>query len=241
MVLAQKYQPFLTNRLETGAPSPMLDLTAAGWKLLVKENLTPLIETKLAMRQIGDAIWADNYRDGKRRVLSFFKLNDAYATFQWGWNFDFVPRWASGKTLWARTDKTIYPHIYELSPDFYAGDYVHDSIRRRAREQTIISRCGVRLSDLEKALADKIRQHQKVFNHLLPLMLTYYQATAAYEGILQRISHNMQEAYYRFIGGSDNAISYVFIEKRLGWTEKAWRDFETIPFATEKSKRMPNG
>lgn len=119
--LLDQYEQFLTNNFNPGVPPLHLDLTAEGWRLLVRENLTPMIEEKLQMRQIGDYIWADGHVDGKRRVLSFFKINDAYATFQWGWNFDFVPKASGNKAVWARTDKSVYVHIFELSSDFYDG------------------------------------------------------------------------------------------------------------------------
>ena len=203
-----------------------------GWKLLVQENLTPIIEDKLQMRQIGDYIWADDYEDGKRRVLSFFKINNAYATFQWGWNFDFVPKISGNKAVWARTDKAVYTHIFELSPDFYDSEY--DSVRKKkkARDKTIVSRYNIDIKNPEKGLAEKIKQHQKVFCHLLPLITEYYHATASYEGILKKIDENKKSTYYRFIN-SDSLISQAFIEKRLGMQEKALRDFEELPFFSE--------
>lgn len=73
------------------------------------------------MRQIGDYIRANEYEEGKRRVLSFFGINDTYATLQWGWNFDFVPKGTDA--VWARTDKSIYTHIFEVSPDFYKSEH----------------------------------------------------------------------------------------------------------------------
>lgn len=83
----------------------------------------------------------------------------------------------------------------------------------------------------EKGLAEKIKQHQKVFGHLLPLMMEYYHATISYEGILKKIDENMKNSYYRFIN-SDSLISQAFIEKRMGMQEKAFCDFEKIPFSS---------
>lgn len=71
--LLEKYEKFFVNNFKPGIAPAHLDLNAEGWKLFVRENLTPMIEDKLQMRQIGDYIWADDYEDGKRRVLSFLK------------------------------------------------------------------------------------------------------------------------------------------------------------------------
>ena len=248
MTLLEKYQGFLINHTKPGVQPVSLDLSAEGWKLLIRENLTPLIEEKLQMKQIGDYVWASEYADGRRKVLSLFKINDAYATFQWGWNFDFVPRITAGnRIVWARTDKSVYTHIFELSEDFsgYAvprkkyhflnSFFTVRNKKQRAREMTIISRYGIDIKNLEKGLEERITQHKSVFRHLLPLIMDYYQATATYEDILLRIEQNMQINYYRLIN-SDSMIVYPFIEKRMGMSEKALCDFEALPFADEKIK-----
>ncbi|MBD5470080.1 MAG: hypothetical protein HDR19_02880 [Lachnospiraceae bacterium] len=250
MTLLEKYQRFLVNHTKPGIEPKSLDLSAEGWKLLIRENLTPLIEEKLQMRQIDDYIWASEYADGRRKVLSLFKINDAFATFQWGWNFDFVPRITSGnRIVWARTDKSVYTHIFELSEDFsgyavpkkekknhsFKSLFVVRNKKQNARDMTIISRYGIVIKNLEKALNERIKQHKSVFLHLLPLIMEYYEATATYEEILIRIEQDMQINYYRLIN-SDSMIVYPFIEKHMGMREKALRDFEAISFADEKIK-----
>ena len=250
MTLLEKYQDFLVNHTKPGIAPKSLDLSAEGWKLLIRENLTPLIEEKLQMRQVGDYIWASEYIDGRRKVLSLFKINDAFATFQWGWNFDFVPRITSGnRIVWARTDKSVYTHIFELSEDFsgyavpktekknhsFKSLFAVKNKKQNARDMTIISRYGIGIKNLQKGLKERIKQHKSVFLHLLPLIMEYYEATATYEEILIRIEQDMQINYYRFIN-SDSMIVYPFIEKRMGLQEKAIRDFEELLFADEKIK-----
>lgn len=256
MTLLEEYQKFLVNNKKPGVWPKSLDLSAEGWKLLIRENLTPLIEEKLQMRQIGDYIWASEYEDGRRKVLSLFKINDAFATFQWGWNFDFVPRITPGKRIvWARTDKSVYTHIYEVSEEFSgyavggkkqsAGKLRQNNFikilrgvrnkKQDAREMTIISRYDIDIKNLEKGLKERIKQHKSVFLHLLPLIIEYYQDTATYEKILVRIEQNMQINYYCLIN-RDIMIVYPFIEKRMGMQEKAFRDFEALQFADENLK-----
>lgn len=248
MTLLEKYQAFLINNTKPGVQPVSLDLSAEGWKLLIRENLTPMIEEKLQMKQIGDYVWSSEYIDGRRKVLSLFKVNDAYATFKWGWNFDFVPRITSGKRIvWERTDKSVYTHIFEVSEDFsgYAVPQKQNNFlksfftvrnkKQRAREKTVISRYGIDIKSLENGLEERIKQHKSVFSYLLPLILEYYQATATYEDILSRIEQDMQINYYRLIN-SDSMIVYPFIEKRMGMCEKALCDFEALPFADEKVK-----
>lgn len=235
MNLLDKYQKYLVSYTMPGVQPHAYHLTAEGWKLLIRENITPMIEDKLHMRQLGDYLWAGEYEDGKRKVLSFFKVGNAStgsATLKWGWNFDFVPR--GWNASWARTDKSIYTHVYELSPDFYDISREHDKIKKLARDRTIMNSWYIDIKHPEKGLQDKIHRHKTVFLHLLPLITEFYRSTASYEGLLKRINDEFEDGYYRFINGEDIMISKVFMEKRMGLHEIALRDFEAIPFKNEK-------
>ena len=234
MSLLEKYQKYLVDCTMPGYKPRWYFLSADGWKLLIRENITPLIEQKLQMFQLGDYIWADEYDDGKRRVLSFFKINDAYATLQWGWNFDFVPKGTNA--VWARTDKSIYTHIFEVSPAFYDPERDRIQAKHEARKNTVIGRYDIDARNPERALHDKINQHKETFLRLLPLMIEYYRITPTYEDIIKRIDYNMKDAWYRFINSGDLMISKVFIEKRMGLQNQAQQDFEKILFSDEKIK-----
>lgn len=240
MTLLEKYQNYLMNIMPPEIQPPSYILLAEGWKMLIKENITPMIEDRLQLRQIGDYVWADEYADGRRRVLSFFKVNDGYATFQWGWNFDFVPK--GMKAAWARTDKSIYTHIYEVSPDFYTGGPEITEESRRARDRIMMSRNYVNGKWHRKpldngCLQDMITHHKGVFLHVLPLITEYYRSTTSYEGILKRIELNAEDGYYCFINPK-MFIAQAFIEKRMGFSEKAQYDFSHLRFPNEDVKEL---
>lgn len=238
MTLLEKYQKYLEISTPPEIQPPHYTLLAEGWKLLIRENLTPMIEERLQMRQISNYVWADEYEDGRRRVLSFFKVNDAYATFQWGWNFDFVPQ--GNKAAWARTDKSIYTHIYEVSPDFISGpEFTKES--REARNKVVMGRYLkdhiIRRTPENGGLEDMINHHKSVFLYVLPLITEYYQETASYEDILKRIELNGDDGYYCFINPKMFIVK-AFIEKRMGSQEKAQQDFERLIFPSENIKDL---
>ena len=91
----------------------------------LNENLSNLwdkmhenkIKDEFNLIPIKNGCWADAYNDGRRRVISLFHLNTSFATFKWGWNFEYIPHYTS-KITWCRTDKSIYTHTFELSPKF---------------------------------------------------------------------------------------------------------------------------
>ena len=47
MALLEKYQEFLVDNTRPGFQTVHLSLSAEGWKLLIRENLTPIIENEL--------------------------------------------------------------------------------------------------------------------------------------------------------------------------------------------------
>ena len=239
MSLLDKYQKYLVITTPPEIQPPHYTLLAEGWKLLIRENITPMVEERLQLRQIGDYVWADEYEDGRRRVLSFFKINDAYATFQWGWNFDYVPH--GNKATWARTDKSIYTHIYEVSPDFYNVGQEITKKRQEARNRVVMGRFFkdniISGTPENGGLEDMINHHKSVLLHVLPLITEYYQSTASYEGILNRIGLNADDGYYCFINPC-MFIAQTFIEKRIGLQEKAQQDFEKLVFPSEDVKNL---
>lgn len=204
----------------------MAEFRAAEWKALIKEHLTPIIAKELQLRQIADTVWADDYHMGSRKVLSFFYINDAYATFQWGRNFECVPKCPGNRVTWARTDKSIYAHLYEVSEDFI-------KVQREARERIIMSRF-YHEQNREDAWLQMIDHHKQAFNILRPTMEAFYEATETLEDCLNRIEQQINHGYYNFINGSHLFLSKVFIEYRLGLKEQALSDFSAMYFS-EKS------
>lgn len=85
MSLLQKFKQFLTDDLKGGGLTLDFIITAEDRKALIREHLTPVIEKELQMTQVADFIWASEYNSmGMRKVISFFHINDAYATLKWG-------------------------------------------------------------------------------------------------------------------------------------------------------------
>lgn len=237
MSLLQKCWQFLVNHFEDNHSLIHFELTATQWKALVREHLIPIIEKELQVKQIADFVWASEYNSlGMRKVISFFYLNNAYATFKWGWNFEFIPKCSGSKVVWARTDKSIYTHVYELSKDFYNSDGTNRK-KREAYDRTIVSRYFVIEKNAKNVIEKIVKDHKKMLKYLLPTIQEYYRSTETMELILRRIDLNLENPYYRFINPG-LLISKVFILYYLKSKEKAISDFEKIPFQCEDIKNQ---
>lgn len=236
MSLLQKCQQFFANDFKHNNLPGHVEITTEEWKTLVREHLTPIIEKELQMKQIADFVWASEYKSGMRKVVSFFKINNAYATLKWGWNFEFIPKCSGNKILWARTDKSIYTHIYEVSENFYNSDY-RNKQKRKAYDKIVMSRYYFNKKSTENGFAEIVKHHQEALEYLLPTIQDYYHSTGSLEAVLDRIDLNLENKYYSFIN-PELVISKVFILYRLGLKEKAIFDFENISFRSEEIKNQ---
>lgn len=212
--------------------SKYFELSAAEWKVLIREQITPIIEKELQMKQIGDYLWASEYNSmGMRKVFSFFWINSSFATFKWGWNFKFVPKYSGGKIVWARTDKSIYTHVYELSKDFYDSSGRSER-KRKARDRVIVSRIYYNENNSKDIIADMTKDFQQKLKALLPTVKRYYNSTKTLEAVLSRIDLNLESDYYSFIN-PELVVSRAFILYRLNLKEEALSDFEKISFTSD--------
>ncbi len=70
------------------------------------------------MRYLGNGYWGSEFQNHCRKVIRLFSVNSAYATLCWGYNFDFIPKISGNRLLYAKTDKSVCAHIFEVSADF---------------------------------------------------------------------------------------------------------------------------
>lgn len=206
-----------------------VSLTPTGWELLFSEVLSPIIEKELGLKYLGGYTWADEYYNHRRKVLRLFLINQAYATFQWGWNFDFVPKQSGSRLVYARTDKSVYPHIFEMSEDFYNNT--------KNRKRTIISAFGGSLDSYQESIVKMAQSYIDAFYYLLPLIQSYYQRTDTYDMILRNIDFLYGNGYFSIM--IDNLlVTKVFIEYHLKWYDAAIKHFDELDFENDDIKNV---
>lgn len=208
------------------------DLSAEGWRYLLTKYIDDIIYHKLGLKRIGNYIWASEYKNGKRKVLSFFFINNAYATLQWGWNFNFVPTFKSNKITYARTDKSIFTHIYEVPKEFIDGNH-------KERDKVIISRYNIEIDNVKRGILKIINKHLDVINYLISRIIEYFDKTDEYSRLLKKIEHQYfiddYCRYYRVINAN---IYYMipFIKIYIGQINEALLDSKKLNFKNDEQK-----
>lgn len=220
------YKEYVSN-IET---SNNIYLNLVGFKKLISETLSNIIEKELGMKYLGNGFWATEYDNHRRKVLQIFLINNAYATLSWGYNFDFIPKRSGKKLSTTNTDRSIYSHIFEVSNDFY-----QNTINRK---KTVMSNSGGKINDFNHSILEMKKNYIEVFKYLLPMIKEYYQKTKTILQITQDIEEkwNRKDLYYRLLN-NDMKIVKVFIEAFYGNKEQALIEFEKLNFDDESIKK----
>ncbi len=221
----EKYREYLISTWlpEYEALHSTRELNVAGWNMLLDEVLSPLVEKELGMHYLGNRIWADDYSEHRRRVLSLFQQTDLGGTFKWGWNFDFVPKISGKNAVYARTDKTIFTHFFE---NIYAN---HDQTKNPGKKTDMFfDRCRIDIADYENSMKEKVEEHTNAFYKTLPLIRTFYEETKTYEQTIKMIDTLSESSYYQLIQGNGLYITKLFLQQYVGMgedNEKKLREF----------------
>ncbi len=190
-------------------------LRTAGWNMLMDEVFSPLIMKELGMKYLGNRVWADDYCDHRRRVLSLFLTNDLGGCFRWGWNYDFVLKISAGKAVYARTDKSIFIHFFENC--HYNHNREDEKFSKKS--EMFFDRCYIDTSDFENSMNKKVKEHTDAFYATLPLINSFFNDTETYEQTLKMIDTLLDDDYYRLIQGNYLCLTKIFLQQYIGTGE----------------------
>ena len=189
----EKYKKYLISTWlpEYEAEHTERDLMVEGWNMLLDEVFSPLIAKELGMRYLGNRIWADDYCNHRRRVLSLFQQTDLGGSFKWGWNYDFIPKMSAKKAVYVRTDKSIFTHFFE---NIWEN---HNKIveGKCQKADMTFNRCYIDSADFENSMRQRVKAYEAAFYYTLPLIRLY----VAYTGLIKRETSKALHAVINFV------------------------------------------
>lgn len=209
---------------KTELKNKYIELNYEGWKMLLDEAISEIVEKELDMKYLGNGTWATDYNNYCRKVLQLFLINKKYATFKWGWCFDFIPKKKGKKLIYIKSDNQIDSHIFEVSSDFYKN-----TVNRR---KTIISNYREKLNSFEETILIMKENYKEVIIFLLPIIKKYYENTNNYQGIINDIQNKLNNNYYCAIN-PEMKIVKVYINAFLGKKDEAIKELKNINFENE--------
>ncbi len=199
-------------------------LKPIGFKKLIEEALSPVIEKEFGMQYLGNGYWASDYENHCRKVIRLFSVNSAYATLCWGYNFDFIPKKSGERLVYSRTDKSVCCHIFEVSDDFIQNT--------KNREKTILSAFGGNINDFNHSISTMKRMYADAFDYLLPVIQKYYDKTATLKEIIADTEQKYCDTYYRLVN-PDIRIVLDFFIAFYGNKDEALKDFAEVHFESD--------
>ena len=210
-----------------------------GWKILLDQSLSKVIKDEFGLEYKGDLLWAgpweENLRNkrvkkaNKRKIIKIHLINNEYATFEWGWCFNFVPKITKENVLNCWTEKSIYPHMIELPSDFKENT--------KNRIKTVIEAHGENINNIDESIDKMKKSYFDSFKYVMPEIKDYFERTKKYRGILIDVLEKNQDKYYQEIK-PDMMYTQIFLEFTLGLEEKAKRELEGMNIENSKVKRL---
>ena len=210
-----------------------------GWKILLDETLSKLIEKEYGLKYKGNLIWAGEWEENlrnhrvnkanKRKVIKAYLINNEYATFQWGWCFNFIPKVTKENVTNCRTEKTIYLNMTEHPKDFIENT--------KNRQRTIIEAHGENINDITGSLDNMKKSYYEAFKYVMPEINEYFERTKNYRGIIIDVIEKNENDYYKMIR-PDMMYTQIFLENYLGLEDKANRELEEMQIENKEVERI---
>ena len=214
------------NRYDNGSGYEWITLNSQGWTKLIHDMLDERILADFNLSPVKERCWAGAYDNGRRPVISMFPVNDMYATFEWGWNFEYIPRISGNKCVWARTDKSIYAHTFRLSDEFINGG------KTEGHRESVFGRKNFKRPEEFDVIVEEIDHAYEFVKHDIK---AYFEKTSKDSGMLSELESICDHKYYKFLH-PENLPVKACLENRMGMIEKAREEFEEVTFRSDKLK-----
>lgn len=213
-----EYQEFLCEGGTT-----KIRLSTNGVNKLLNDTISEVVENELGLTYRENGIWATDYCNHKRKVLHLFWINPLYATFKWGWCFDFIPTSKGKKLVYWRTDRQLDSHIFEVSDDFRNNT--------GNRNKTIICACETATGEIENTLKIMQRKYMDAFRFLMPAIKAYFDSTSSYQAIINNIDYKITapSVYYCAVNPVMKVVR-VYLLAFLGKKDEALEELEKLSF-----------
>ena len=222
----EKYKKYLISTWlsEYEAEHTERDLMVEGWNMLLDEVFSPLIAKELGMRYLGNRIWADDYCNHRRRVLSLFQQTDLGGSFKGGWNYDFIPKMSAKKAVYVRTDKSIFTHFFE---NIWEN---HNKIveGKCQKADMTFNRCYIDSADFENSMRQRVKVYEAAFYYTLPLIRSFYEETKTYEQSIKMINTLLESSYYRLIQGNYLYLTKIFLQQYVSLGEENEKELREL-------------
>lgn len=169
----------------------------------------------------GNYTWYGQWQEDMRPVMKIFLLKGCSGILEWGWNFDFLPEYHSGRMQYFRTEKNPKPQLRTFPSGF---------IDMKEWRQYLFPCCS---SDM----ALLVRKIGQVWKKTLPEIRKWYLRVNSPESMIGELDRQIEYGKYYHIFDPEQAYIKAFLLARTGQSQEAlhclektclWREADSL-------------
>jgi hypothetical protein len=193
--------------------------TLSSDSLISKEKLKSILDETFSknlrdegLTWDGNYLWKSQFNNGVAKILQYLPLKGGQGTIVWGVCLDFLPIVTSGRIEYNRTFKSIKPHLFENTDEYF------DSFSGGSLKGGVISEWGEN---------NAITSTRLVFEKYFQKVLLWYRRAETLEGLVEVASNQLSigKAYNYRSPSPKYVLSYLLAKARR--LEEAEVQFET--------------
>lgn len=170
----------------------------------------------------GGYTWYGQWQEDMRPVMKVFLLKGNSGILEWGWNYNFLPEYHSGRIQYFRTEKNAKPQLRTLPSGFVAI---------KEWRQNLLPCCSS-----DKAMLMRIIG--QVWKKTRPEIRDWYRRVNSYESMIEELERQINYGKYYALLLPQQEYIKAFLLAKTGRGEAALRSLERTRFWNEADERL---
>ena len=158
----------------------------------------------------GNYTWYGQWQDDARPVMKIFLLKGCSGILEWGWNYNFLAEYHSGRMQYFRTEKNPKPQLRNFPSGF---------VDIKQWRQNLFP-----CYSSDKALM--MRAIKRAWKKTRPEIQAWYRRVNSYESMIEELARQMEYGKYYDTMAPEQAYVKAFLLARTGRSQEARRSLE---------------
>lgn len=170
----------------------------------------------------GNYTWYGQWQEDMRPVIKVFLLKGLSGILEWGWNYNFLPEYHSGRMKYFRTEKNARPQLRTFPSGFVAI---------KEWRQNLIPRCS----------SDKVllmRMIDRAWKKTRPEIRAWYRRVNSYESMIEELERQIEFGKYYDLLYPEQEYIKAFLLAKTGRSQEALRALEKSHFWSEADEKL---
>lgn len=167
----------------------------------------------------GSYTWYGQWQEDMRPVIKVFLLKGCSGILEWGWNYNFLPEYHSGRMQYFRTEKNARPQLRTFPSGFVAEE---------EWRQNLFPCCS----------SDRVllmRMIDRAWKKTRPEIRAWFRRVNSYESMIEELDRQIKYKKYYDIQYPEQEYIKAFLLAKMGRSQEALRSLERTYFWNEEA------